>query len=72
MRAKERAWTRSRVVVEIDISRSRGYDMFKVSGVYRCLCGKTAATGRLDGVIGAPPAGSEADSQLLLKQHDFF
>ena len=67
MRAKERAWTRSRVVVEIDISRSRGYDMFK----YRCLLW-AAATGRLDGVIGAPPAGSEADSQLLLKQHDFF
>ena len=57
----------SRVVVEIDIARSLACDMFKVSGVYRCLLW-AAATGRLDGVIGAPPARTEADSQLLLKQ----
>ncbi|CAE7801443.1 unnamed protein product [Symbiodinium sp. CCMP2592] len=57
----------SRVVVEVDIAKSLAYDLFKVSGVYRCLLW-AAATGRLDGILGAPPARTEADAQLLLKQ----
>ena len=55
------------MVAEVGIARSPGYDMFKVSGAYRCLLW-AAATGRLDGIAGAPPARNESDSQLLLKQ----
>ncbi|CAE7843279.1 unnamed protein product [Symbiodinium necroappetens] len=39
---------------KVGIARSPGYDMFKVSGAYRCLLW-AAATGRLDGIAGAPP-----------------
>ena len=57
----------SRVLVEVDVARSSAFDMFKVSGVYRALLW-AAATGRVDGVLGAPPCRKEGDSVLLLKQ----
>ena len=57
----------SRVLVEVDIAKSMAFDLFKVSGAYRALLW-AAATGRVDGILGAPPCRRESDSVLLLKQ----
>ena len=57
----------SRVLVEVDITKSMAFDLFKVSGAYRALLW-AAATGRVDGILGAPPCRRESDSVLLLKQ----
>ncbi|CAE7797862.1 RE1, partial [Symbiodinium necroappetens] len=56
----------SRVLVEVDITKSMAFDLFKVSGAYRALLW-AAATGRVDGIIGAP-CRREGDSVLLWKQ----
>ena len=55
------------VLLEIDITRSSSYDLRKMSGVYRGLLWG-AATGRIAGVIGAPPRRGESDVQLIAKQ----
>ena len=57
----------STVLLEIDTTRSSSYDLHKMIGVYRgLLC--EAATGRIAGVIGAPPFRGERDAQLIAKQ----
>ena len=43
-----------RVLVQVDINRSKAEDMGMVAGVYRALLW-AAATGRVDGIIGSPP-----------------
>ena len=54
------------VLLEIDITRSMSCDMHKLGGVYRGLLWG-AATGRIAGIIGAPPCRGERDVQLVAK-----
>ena len=55
------------VMLEIDITRSMAFDMFKMNGVYRGLLWG-AATGKISGIFGAPPCRGDRDVQLVLKQ----
>ena len=45
------------VLLEMDILRSKGFNLLKLEGVYRALLWG-AATGRIEGIIGAPPSQS--------------
>ena len=56
-----------RVLLEVDIARSKAFDMNKFGGVYRGLLW-AAATGRIAGVIGAPPCRNSSDTSLVMKQ----
>ena len=56
-----------RVLLEVDLTRSKAFDMNKFGGVYRGLLW-AAATGRVAGIIGAPPCRSSTDTPLILKQ----
>ena len=53
-----------RVLVQIDINRSRAEDMNMVAGVYRALLW-AAATGRVDGIVGAPPSKPELLQKMM-------
>ena len=56
-----------RVLLELDITRSKAFDMGKFGGVYRGLLW-AAATGRVAGIIGAPPCRGSFDIPLVMKQ----
>ena len=56
-----------RVLLEVDITRSKAVDMNRFGGVYRGLLW-AAATGRVAGVIGAPPSRNSSDAPLVMKQ----
>ena len=56
-----------RVLLEVDITRSKAFDVGKFGGVYRGLLW-AAATGRVAGIIGALPSRSSSDTPLVLKQ----
>ena len=56
-----------RVLIEVDITRSKAFDMNTFGGVYRGLLW-AAATGRVAGVIGAPPCRHSSDTALVMKQ----
>ena len=53
-----------RVLVQVDITRSRAEDMNAVAGVYRALLW-AAATGRVDGVFGSPPQRPELVQRMM-------
>ena len=54
------------MLVEMDITRSRAFDMRKSSGAYRALLW-AAATGRVKGVLSSPPMRSKTDEELVAK-----
>ena len=54
------------VYLEVDVHQSKAYNMRGYSPVYKALLW-AAATGRLEGVLGAPPR-SEAEGELTTKQ----
>ncbi|CAE7232960.1 TY2B-DR3 [Symbiodinium microadriaticum] len=53
-----------RVLVQVDITRSRAEDMNAVAGVYRALLW-AAATGRIDGLFGSPPNRPELAQRMM-------
>ncbi|CAE7212420.1 TY2B-DR3 [Symbiodinium microadriaticum] len=53
-----------RVLVQVDISRSRAEDMNAVAGVYSALLW-AAATGRIDGLFGSPPNRPELVQRMM-------
>ncbi|CAE7319561.1 RE1, partial [Symbiodinium sp. KB8] len=53
-----------RVLVQIDINRSKAEDMNVVAGAYRALLW-AAATGRIDGIIGSPPNRPELVQRMM-------
>ena len=53
-----------RVLVQVDITRSRAEDMNAVAGVYRALLW-AAATGRIDGLFGSPPNRPELVQRMM-------
>ncbi|CAE7828798.1 RE1 [Symbiodinium sp. CCMP2592] len=53
-----------RVLVQVDINRSKAEDMGMVAGVYRALLW-AAATGRVDGIIGSPPARVDLVQKMM-------
>ena len=54
------------VMIEIDIVRSKAFDMRKTTGVFRALMW-AAAMGRIRGFMASPPLRSEADELLVGK-----
>ena len=53
-----------RVLVQIDINRSKAEDMGMVAFVYRALLW-AAATGRIDGIIGSPPTRVDLVQKMM-------
>ncbi|CAE7817000.1 unnamed protein product, partial [Symbiodinium necroappetens] len=53
-----------RVLVQIDINRSKSEDLGMIAGVYRCLLWG-AATGRIDGFFGSPPVKPELVQKMM-------
>eukprot|EP00439_Symbiodinium_sp_Y106_P050041 s545_g6.t1 len=53
-----------RVLVQVDINRSKSEDMGMVAGVYRALLW-AAATGRVDGILGSPPGRVELVQKMM-------
>ena len=53
-----------RVLVQVDINRSKAEDMNTVAGVYRALLW-AAATGRVDGILGSPPNKPELVQRMM-------
>ena len=53
-----------RVLVQVDINRSKAEDMGMVAGVYRALLW-AAATGRVDGIIGSPPTRVDLVQKMM-------
>ncbi|CAE7769634.1 GIP [Symbiodinium sp. CCMP2592] len=53
-----------RVLVQVDINRSKAEDLSMVAGVYRALLW-AAATGRIDGIIGSPPNKPELVQKMM-------
>ncbi|CAE7227836.1 GIP [Symbiodinium sp. CCMP2456] len=53
-----------RVMVQVDINRSKAEDMNMVAGVYRALLW-AAATGRVDGIFGSPPQKPELVQRMM-------
>ena len=54
------------VLVEMDIVRSKAFDLRKPAGAYRALLW-AAATGRIKGMMASPPTRSELDEELIAK-----
>ncbi|CAE7246860.1 TY2B-DR3 [Symbiodinium sp. CCMP2456] len=53
-----------RVMVQVDINRSKAEDMNMVAGMYRALLW-AAATGRIDGILGSPPQRPELVQRMM-------
>ena len=53
-----------RVLVQVDINRSKAEDMGMVAGVYRALLW-AAATGRVDGILGSPPGRVDLVQKMM-------
>ena len=53
-----------RVLVQVDINRSKAEDVGMVAGVYRALLW-AAATGRVDGIIGSPPTRVDLVQKMM-------
>ena len=53
-----------RVLVQIDINRSKSEDLSMIAGAYRCLLWG-AATGRVDGFFGSPPVKPELVQKMM-------
>ena len=53
-----------RVLVQIDINRSKSEDLGMIAGAYRCLLWG-AATGRIDGFFGSPPVKPELVQKMM-------
>ena len=53
-----------RVLVQIDINRSKAEDMGLVAGAYRALLW-AAATGRVDGIVGSPPGRVDLVQKMM-------
>ncbi|CAE7892782.1 RE1, partial [Symbiodinium necroappetens] len=53
-----------KVLVQVDINRSKAEDMNMVSGVYRALLW-AAATGRVSGIFGSPPTKPELLQKMM-------
>ena len=54
------------VMIEMDIVRSRAFDLRRPSGAYRALLW-AAATGRIKGMMASPPVRNEMDEELVAK-----
>ena len=54
------------VLVEMDIVRSKAFDMRKPAGAYRALLW-AAATGRVKGLMASPPMRATVDEELVAK-----
>ncbi|OLP75490.1 Copia protein [Symbiodinium microadriaticum] len=54
------------VLVEVDITKSKAFDLRRPSGTYRTLLW-AAATGRVRGVLASPPVRSQMDEELIAK-----
>ena len=55
------------MLVEVDIEKSKAFDLKKTSGAYRALLW-ACARGMVSGVIGAPPCRQPEDEHLVAKQ----
>ena len=55
------------MLVEVDIEKSKAFDLKKTSGAYRALLW-ACARGMVSGVIGAPPCRRPEDEHLVAKQ----
>ena len=56
-----------KILVEIDIEKSKAFDMRKVAGAYRAILW-ASARGMVTGIIGSPPCRGPQDEQLVAKQ----